>query len=127
VKIKIPIVWDKFITEADTRYENELAEYETEKTAWDEQMKRRARSRAKNLPPEPEEPIPPRPRMMKDEPENFLLFANALKIMVGSSIRIDKVDHARFLLEKYLLGFSRVCPFAETSGSSNNVVPVVRG
>ncbi|KAJ7236514.1 hypothetical protein C8J57DRAFT_1247758 [Mycena rebaudengoi] len=95
------------MTEADTQYENALAEYETEKTEWDVQMQRRARSRAKNLPPEPEEPIPPRARMMKDEPENFLLFANALKIMVGSSIRIDKVDHARSLLERYLLGFSR--------------------
>ncbi|KAF8134171.1 hypothetical protein K438DRAFT_1499247, partial [Mycena galopus ATCC 62051] len=39
---------------------------------------------------------------------HFLLFAQALKILVGSSIRIDQIPRVRTLLEKYLLELSRI-------------------
>lgn len=56
----------------------------------------------------PTEPKKPAQRMQKGEDENFLCFAAALKIMVGSAIRINRLDRAKELLEKYLLGFSQV-------------------
>ncbi|KAJ7661829.1 hypothetical protein B0H17DRAFT_849898, partial [Mycena rosella] len=53
----------------------------------------------------PKEPVR---RMQLDEDYNFLRFATALKILVGSSIHIDDGVVARKLLEKYLLNFSKL-------------------
>ncbi|KAJ7729850.1 hypothetical protein DFH07DRAFT_756569 [Mycena maculata] len=46
--------------------------------------------------------------MQPDEDLNFLRFATALKIMVGSAIWMDKVTRAKTLLEEYLLGYSNL-------------------
>ncbi|KAF8214773.1 hypothetical protein K438DRAFT_2138267 [Mycena galopus ATCC 62051] len=75
-----------------------MQKFEVEKEAW-----RKSRRRNKS-----EEPTPPSPRMVRGEETNFLLFAQALKILVGSSIRIDQVPNARKLLQRYLLEFSSV-------------------
>ncbi|KAF8125221.1 hypothetical protein K438DRAFT_2002208 [Mycena galopus ATCC 62051] len=92
----IPMVWDTFIKDAEKSYETALQRYKAEKEAW-----RRSRKRNKG-----EEPTPPSPRMVRGEETNFLLFAQALKILVGSSIRIDQIPRVRTLLEKCLLEFS---------------------
>ncbi|KAJ7885697.1 hypothetical protein B0H14DRAFT_3734758 [Mycena olivaceomarginata] len=46
--------------------------------------------------------------MQEGEDENFLRFATALKILVGSSITREGLNRAKQLLEEYLLGFSQV-------------------
>jgi hypothetical protein len=46
--------------------------------------------------------------MQEGEDRNFLRFAAALKILVGSSITVAGVDRAKELLRDYLLGFSEV-------------------
>ncbi|KAK7059460.1 hypothetical protein R3P38DRAFT_2758890 [Favolaschia claudopus] len=45
---------------------------------------------------------------MPGEDENFLAFATTLKILLGSSIRIDKVPRAQTLLESYLLQYGKM-------------------
>ncbi|KAF8170479.1 hypothetical protein K438DRAFT_211361 [Mycena galopus ATCC 62051] len=92
----IPMVRDTSIKDAEKSHEVAVQKYEVEKEAW-----RKSRRHNKG-----EEPTPPSPRMVRGEETNFLLFWQALKIVVGSSIRIDQVPKARKLLEKYLLEFS---------------------
>lgn len=46
--------------------------------------------------------------MHPEEPRNYLRFASALKILVGSSIPFKGLDQARELLRDYLLGFLEV-------------------
>ncbi|KAJ7900544.1 hypothetical protein B0H14DRAFT_3752761 [Mycena olivaceomarginata] len=46
--------------------------------------------------------------MQEGEDENFLRFATALKILVGSSITREGLNRAKQLLEEYLLGFSEL-------------------
>lgn len=50
----------------------------------------------------------PSPRMVEGEDENFLRFATALKMIVGRSIRRDRLPRIKLLLEKYLLVFAEV-------------------
>ncbi|KAJ7609570.1 hypothetical protein DFH06DRAFT_1110759 [Mycena polygramma] len=46
--------------------------------------------------------------MQKGEDRNFLRFAAALKILVGSSISVTGLDRAKGLLQDYLLEFSKL-------------------
>ncbi|KAJ7939839.1 hypothetical protein B0H13DRAFT_1586865, partial [Mycena leptocephala] len=90
---KIPIVWERSLEESNedykkayTRYEELLETYKEKKRAW-------ARSRKKGDPPiAPKEPVP---RIQPGEDINFLRFATALKILVGSSIRLEGLDRAK--------------------------------
>lgn len=66
--------------------------------------------------------------MQPDEPRNYLRFAAALKILVGSSITLEGLDRAKELLRDYLLGFSEV-NFSEVflvSLVSHNAATAVR-
>ncbi|KAJ7626767.1 hypothetical protein B0H17DRAFT_1218508 [Mycena rosella] len=47
--------------------------------------------------------------MQQGEDVNFLRFATALKILVGSSISDNGLERAKVLLQEYLLTFSKVC------------------
>lgn len=103
------MVWDKFIKEAEESHENALVKYQEDKEKWEQRRRsRKGGKKSKKAKKQDEEPKAPRLRMIRGEDENFLAFAAALKIMVGSSIRIDKIGRARSLLEQYLLGFTRV-------------------
>lgn len=50
----------------------------------------------------------PTPRMVEGEDENFLRFATALKIIVGRSIRRDRLPRVKSLLQDYLLTYAEV-------------------
>ncbi|KAF8144902.1 hypothetical protein K438DRAFT_1631086, partial [Mycena galopus ATCC 62051] len=80
-QLEIPMLWDTFIKDAEELHKAAMQKFEGEKEAW-----RKSRRRNKS-----EEPTPPSPRMVRGEETNFLLFAQALKILVGSSIRIDQL------------------------------------
>ncbi|KAJ6565735.1 hypothetical protein B0H10DRAFT_2358600 [Mycena sp. CBHHK59/15] len=100
----IPIVWDHALPLADRDYEKASKAYEKKKAAWKNEMQRR--SDDEDAPPEPQ---PPARRMQQGEDTNFLCFATALKIMVGSAIRVNGgLPRARNLLEQYLLGFLKL-------------------
>ncbi|KAJ6597441.1 hypothetical protein B0H10DRAFT_2087257 [Mycena sp. CBHHK59/15] len=102
--IMIPIVWDHALPLADRDYEKASKAYEKKKAAWKNEMQRR--SDDEDAPPEPQ---PPARRMQQGEDTNFLCFATALKIMVGSAIRVNGgLPRARNLLEQYLLGFLKL-------------------
>ncbi|KAJ7305462.1 hypothetical protein DFH08DRAFT_825153 [Mycena albidolilacea] len=106
--ILIPMVWDTFIGDAKKDQAAALAKYATAKGEWEKEIRRRAQSRSKSKGTAPEEPQVPSPRMRDGEDENFLAFATALKILVGSAIRIEKIHRAEALLQQYLLGFARI-------------------
>jgi hypothetical protein len=84
---KIPIVWDKFLAEAEKEHTNSLETYRkamrtyrTAQRAWE------SGNRKSEAPAEPKKPIL---RMQAGEDVNFLRFATLLKILVGSSITED--------------------------------------
>ena len=83
-------------------YGSAITQYKKKKAEWDAQ-RRRGGSGKKT--PEPTEPFQ---RIQEGEDENFLCFAAALKILVGSAIRVGALPRAKELLEKYLLGFLEV-------------------
>ncbi|KAJ7305470.1 hypothetical protein DFH08DRAFT_721207, partial [Mycena albidolilacea] len=93
---QIPMVWDTFIKEAERSHQAASTKYKAAKKDW------------QNNPHAAERPTAPSPRMIRGEELNFLLFAQALKILVGSAIRIDKVPVAADLLTKYLLEFAQL-------------------
>ncbi|KAJ7821384.1 hypothetical protein B0H14DRAFT_3471571 [Mycena olivaceomarginata] len=92
----IPMVWDTFIKEAEKSHEAATTKYKNAMKNW------------RKNPDATEKPTAPSPRMVRGEELNFLLFAQALKILVGSTIRIDKVPVAADLLTKYLLEFAQL-------------------
>jgi hypothetical protein len=85
----VPVVWERALKEAETDYANAMKNY-----------KRKGKSEGNTE---------PSPRMVEGEDENFLRFATALKIIVGRSIRLDKLPRIKSLLQDYLLTFSEVC------------------
>ncbi|KAJ7744275.1 hypothetical protein DFH07DRAFT_925148 [Mycena maculata] len=104
--VVIPLIWDRFLSESDkdfkaasARYPEAMKVYEAKRKAWE-------RGNKKSAPPKP--PKVPIQRMQKGEERNFLRFATALKILVGSSIRTDGLDRAVGLLRDYLLNFSKL-------------------
>ncbi|KAJ7673008.1 hypothetical protein DFH06DRAFT_1174028, partial [Mycena polygramma] len=56
----------------------------------------------------PKPPKEPVRRMHEGEDRNFLRFATALKILVGSSVRLEGLERAKTLLRDYLLNFSKL-------------------
>ncbi|KAJ7832571.1 hypothetical protein B0H14DRAFT_2592016 [Mycena olivaceomarginata] len=50
----------------------------------------------------------PYPRMVEGEDYNFLRFATALKIIVGRTFRIDRLDYVKTRLRDYLLNFLEI-------------------
>ncbi|KAJ7189945.1 hypothetical protein GGX14DRAFT_408397 [Mycena pura] len=101
--IMIPIVWDKFLAEAEKEhtisletYRQAMHTYRTTLRAWESGNRK---------PKQPAEPKKPILRMQAGEDVNLLRFATLLKILVGSSITEDGLDKSENLLQKYLLGF----------------------
>ncbi|KAJ7046027.1 hypothetical protein C8F04DRAFT_939036 [Mycena alexandri] len=84
----IPIVWERFLEEANQDYAKAKQNYN---------KIGRAKGESK-----------PFPRMVEGEDENFLRFATALKIIVGRSIRLEKLPRIKSLLHKYLTTFSEI-------------------
>ncbi|KAJ6506558.1 hypothetical protein C8R45DRAFT_1208644 [Mycena sanguinolenta] len=108
--VVIPLVWERFSSEAEkdyehatVRYPTSLGEYKKKLKVWEAAPKAGNTNARK-----PREPKAPFKRMQPGEDRNFLRFATALKILVGSSIRIEGLDRAKQLLEDYLLGFSEL-------------------
>ncbi|KAJ7443281.1 hypothetical protein FB451DRAFT_1190185 [Mycena latifolia] len=109
--IIIPVVWDQFCGDAQEGFKRSSERYEIKKAEWVDAMaewkrkqgKVRSKAAATDPPPEPKKPTL---RMQAGEDENFLRFATALKILVGSSIRIEALPRAKSLLRDYLVGFS---------------------
>ncbi|KAJ7255557.1 hypothetical protein C8J57DRAFT_1721647 [Mycena rebaudengoi] len=104
--VVIPLVWERFLEEAEkeykaasTHYPKALKEYEKKKKAWERGNKAAA------APKPPKKPVC---RMQRGEDENFLHFATFLKVLVGSSIRIEGLERAKLLLQEYLLGYSKL-------------------
>jgi hypothetical protein len=103
-------VWERFLAEAITDFERaeknypaSLDEYKKKLASWEAAQKAgKTKSRC------PRETKAPFQRMQEGEDENFLRFATALKILVGSSIHREGLNRAKQLLEDYLLGFSKV-------------------
>jgi hypothetical protein len=103
-------VWERFLAEAtkdferaEKNYPAALDEYKKKLASWEAAQKAgKTKSRC------PREPKAPFQRMQEGEDENFLRFATALKILVGSSIHREGLNRAKQLLEDYLLGFSKV-------------------
>ncbi|KAF7367179.1 hypothetical protein MSAN_00977800 [Mycena sanguinolenta] len=106
--ILIPIVWDTFRKDAPRSHSTAMAKYEKEKEVWDTEMAKWRRSRSKTKGPPPEKPERPYLRMNEGEDTNFLAFATALKIMVGSSITLNGLERAESLLQQYLLEFAKL-------------------
>ncbi|CAK5266228.1 unnamed protein product, partial [Mycena citricolor] len=100
--IIIPVVWDIFRPKehehANEQYQQKKAEYDSELRTW-----QRKRIATRGDPPQP--PSEPVYRMKIGEEENFLRFATALKIIIGSAIYREMIPRASSLLEDYLLGF----------------------
>ncbi|KAJ7770774.1 hypothetical protein B0H16DRAFT_1660942 [Mycena metata] len=82
----IPIVWDHSLPLAVQDHTAALSRYPKRKREWAEKMRKNPKQA--NPPPEPKQPVQ---RMQDGEDINFLRFATALKIMVGSSIRLDRL------------------------------------
>lgn len=99
--MKIPILWDRSLPEAVKDYMTSAKSYPKRLKEWEAKIRKDPDSNAK-------QPVKPRQRIQAEEDVNFLRFATALKILVGSSIRIDRIDRAKQLLEGYLLGYSKV-------------------
>ncbi|KAJ7114850.1 hypothetical protein C8R44DRAFT_880917 [Mycena epipterygia] len=103
--IIIPMIWDKFRREAESDHKKAVTQYKKKKKDWEKEMEEWEEMKETDPPVEPKQP---KLRMQTGEDENFLRFATALKIMVGSSIRHEGVTRPRSLLEAYLLGFSQL-------------------
>jgi hypothetical protein len=107
---QIPLVWERFQSDSDNdyeaavaRYPESLEEYKKKLDTW-EKAKQSGNKKSRR----PRQPKAPFKRMQPDEPRNFLRFAAALKILVGSSITFEGLDRAKELLRDYLLGFLKV-------------------
>lgn len=93
-----------------------MSEYKKKLKAWELAQKKGDKTVRK--PREPKEPVQ---RMRAGEDRNFLRLAAALKILVGSSVRLDSelptdeplraggLPRAEELLRDYLLNYSAVC------------------
>ncbi|KAJ7907977.1 hypothetical protein B0H13DRAFT_2499090 [Mycena leptocephala] len=104
--VAIPIVWERSLEESNEDYKKAYTRYEELVETYKEKKKAWARSRKKGDPPiAPKEPVP---RIQPGEDINFLRFAIALKILVGSSIRLEGLDRAKQLLQEYLLNFAQL-------------------
>jgi hypothetical protein len=99
-------------------YPGKLVDYEKNKKIWE-------RGGKKGNPPKA--PKKPFRRMHNDEPRNFLRFATALKILVGSSITRDGLQRAKGLLRDYLLKFSEVLTFVQLQVIFDQVFPQLYG
>ncbi|KAJ7017492.1 hypothetical protein C8F04DRAFT_1215036 [Mycena alexandri] len=86
--IIMPIVWERFLGEAEREHATAMARWQRHGKAHGE--------------PEPS------PRMVKGEDTNFLRFATTLKMIVGRSIRRDSLPRIKKLLEDYLLDFREI-------------------
>ncbi|KAJ7460352.1 hypothetical protein B0H11DRAFT_2242123 [Mycena galericulata] len=86
--IIIPIVWERFLHESDKDYAAAMSRW-----------KRTGKAKGEDE---------PSPRMVEGEDTNFLRFATASKIIVGRSIRMDRLHRVKTLLQDYLLGFLEI-------------------
>ncbi|KAF8215094.1 hypothetical protein K438DRAFT_1562345 [Mycena galopus ATCC 62051] len=96
----VPVLWDRSLPDADAEYATALKSYPRRLENW--QIKVSQLSDNAKAPPRPKEPVR---RMQAGEDENFLRFATALKIMVGSAIRTEAISKAKKLLRQYLLTY----------------------
>ncbi|KAL4259480.1 hypothetical protein AB1N83_007669 [Pleurotus pulmonarius] len=132
--IVIPVVWEEFLQEAQTafenankRYDDALKKYETDLLTWNNSIHasykttrsttRQTTKSSKSTKQQPkdkpgkvsdEKPNPPKKpvcRMQKDEPRNFLCLAAALKIFLGSSVYKHMLPRATDFLKDYLLNY----------------------
>ncbi|KAF8136825.1 hypothetical protein K438DRAFT_750317 [Mycena galopus ATCC 62051] len=104
---EIPVVWDDWLETTETQYQTARDKYENKTVpAYKQKLKAWQRNKAKNKGPEPTKPAPPISRMQQGEDINFLRFATALKIFVGSAITTEGLKKAENLLCEYLLNFS---------------------
>lgn len=108
--MQIPLVWERSQRDADDEYTAALARYPESMKEYKKKLKlwekaNQSRNKKSRRPREPKAPVR---RMQPDEPRNFLRFATALKILVGSSITLQGLERAKALLRNYLLGFLEV-------------------
>ena len=98
-----------------------MKKYKTDLEAWKKKQgaaskgpqsaakgKSKAQKKTTGVDDKPTRPKKPVPRMQKDEPYNFLRFATALKIFLGSSVQKNMIPRAAGLLQDYLCGFQKV-------------------
>jgi hypothetical protein len=105
---KIPLVWDRFLKDAEQEHKNALERHTQKVTDYKKKMKAWERGHKKSDPPT-SPPAAPVPRMRAGEDLNFLRFATALKIFVSSSISTEGINRAAKLFQEYLLGYLEVC------------------
>lgn len=118
-------MWERSLEESNEDYKKAYTRYEELVETYKEKKKAWARSRKKGDPPiAPKEPVP---RIQPGEDINFLRFATALKILVGSSIRLEGLDQAKQLLQEYLLNFAQVCPSFEQIVRTNEILQKLYG
>ncbi|KAJ6540384.1 hypothetical protein B0H19DRAFT_1077796 [Mycena capillaripes] len=86
--IIMPIVWERFLEEANNEYKAAMRKY-----------KREGKSKGD---------AEPSPRMVEGEDEKFLRFAMAPKMIVGRSIQLDKLPRIKSLLQDYLLTYMEI-------------------
>ncbi|KAJ7879780.1 hypothetical protein B0H14DRAFT_2341287, partial [Mycena olivaceomarginata] len=86
-KINIPIIWDRSLPLAIDDYKTASSSFPRRLKAWEAKMQKN-RNAAKP-PQRPKEPIQ---RIRAEEDQNFLRFAAALKIIVGSSIHQGSIE-----------------------------------
>ena len=108
--MQIPLVWERFQSDAEKDYKDALAGYPASVAAYKQKLKAWEKSKqlGKKKSRRPRLPKAPVQRMQPNEPKNFLCFATALKILVGSSITTEGLERAKELLCDYLLGFLEV-------------------
>lgn len=85
-----------------------MVKYQADLEAWKKRDKTQGHSQSKKATGKKEKPTPPKkpiPRMQENEPYNFLWFATALKIILGSSVKEEAILRATNLLYQYLCGF----------------------
>lgn len=106
------MLWELFLPDAKSDFQHAQAKYNADRRKWradHQEWEARQNGAQNNKDKEPTEPVPPRPRMHANEPQNFCRFAAVLKLMLGSSVLVSKLPRIHTLLEEYLLGFREVC------------------
>ncbi|KAJ6529260.1 hypothetical protein B0H19DRAFT_968390 [Mycena capillaripes] len=95
--VQIPLVWERFREEAKADYEAALKRYPVSLAEYKKKLKvwETARKKGDKKARRPREPKRPAPRMQEGEDRNFLRFAAALKILVGSSITLYGKDEMK--------------------------------
>ncbi|TDL17694.1 hypothetical protein BD410DRAFT_807179 [Rickenella mellea] len=106
--VVIPLIWGEFLSEREETYVKQMANWNKKEAA---RVRRLTNGKGKATKKDEEPaPKPTPPRMLREDSDNFLKLATALKIIMARSINVDDLPRARELLGSYLKGYLEMHP-----------------